>query len=145
MRKLIAVLAILAACGGGGGNEKQYPGSAATPDSSHVVATKIAPDTLVDQNGKFCVVRPSAKFEAADSGAVYDNCAWSDTARAQKTASRFRHHFSIVSVAEAQSTTVATGDSGQRAYHWPLILGLVVVIVIGVFTFRWYGRRHDTE
>lgn len=76
---LIAVLALVAC--DGSKTEKQYPGQVPPAEGSHIVQRRIPPDTLVDESGRFCVVRPSGKWEAADSGVSYENCAWSDTAR----------------------------------------------------------------
>jgi hypothetical protein len=79
---LALAISVVACVGKKESDDAQYSvGMPPAAEASHVIAQKIAPDTLVDQSGRFCIVRPAPKWAGTDSGSVYENCAWSDTAR----------------------------------------------------------------
>lgn len=74
---LIAVTIVAVACVQQ--TNKATPDTTGTPvvnESQHVVARRAAPDTLFATDGYYCIVRPTGKWSAADSGKAYDLCAW---------------------------------------------------------------------
>jgi hypothetical protein len=142
-RLLMLILPLVAACGGSK-PEKQYPGTPPAANGSHVVAQKIAPDTLVDSAGFYCVVKPAAKFEGADVGAAYDNCAWSDSVRHVSSA----FHFSLVSTLEAQ--TLAARDTTTPHTSWirshdKLVVGVILLIALAIGIFMWRHRNDPNK
>lgn len=50
-----------------------HPGSPPAEDS---VIAKIPPDSLVNEKGEKCVVRPAPKYDAIQLGDSYKNCGW---------------------------------------------------------------------
>lgn len=48
----------------------------AAPPATDSIVAKIEPDTLVNEKGQKCVVRPKAKFDGVEIGESYANCDW---------------------------------------------------------------------
>lgn len=81
MKKLTLLTAVLAlACGGGGsgGSSSSSDTTAhyAAPPAADSVVSKLPPDTLVNEQGQRCIVRPAPKFDAIQLGESYHSCNW---------------------------------------------------------------------
>lgn len=81
---MMAVLAVLGCVKADNKSADTTLVPAPAAEGSHTVASKLEPDTLVDQNGKFCLVRPHPKFDGISVGDGFENCMWSDTSLAQR-------------------------------------------------------------
>jgi hypothetical protein len=71
-----AMLVAALACGTRDKSSASDTAHYGAPPATDSIVAKLPPDTLVNEKGERCVVRPQARFDAIEVGEVGISCGW---------------------------------------------------------------------